>query len=103
MRSPSRLSDSSVRPSFLRITPAKKPRTECCCHPVACMIAAIVAPLGWLSNAITSACLEFGRVVEADLVVAATFCRRPGGFLDLVLRLLLVFGISNAPLVGCEI
>jgi hypothetical protein len=34
----------SVRPSFLRTTPAKKPRTECCCQPVAFTIAAIVAP-----------------------------------------------------------
>jgi hypothetical protein len=24
----------SVKPSFLRTTPAKKPRTECCCPPV---------------------------------------------------------------------
>jgi hypothetical protein len=33
-----------VSPSFLRTTPAKKPRTECCCHPVVFMMAAIVAP-----------------------------------------------------------
>src|SRR5262249_22274176 len=32
------------RPSFLRTTPAKKPRTECCCQSVARMMAAIVAP-----------------------------------------------------------
>jgi hypothetical protein len=34
MRAPSPFSDSSVRPSFLRTTPAKNPRTECCCQPV---------------------------------------------------------------------
>jgi hypothetical protein len=33
-----------VRPSFLRIALEKKPRTECCCHPVCFMIAAIVVP-----------------------------------------------------------
>src|SRR5258705_4545399 len=50
-----------MRPSFLRTTAAKKPRTECCCQPVAFMIVAIVAPLGWLSSAITVACLEVAR------------------------------------------
>jgi hypothetical protein len=40
--------DSSVNPSFFRATPAKKPRTECCCQPVAFMIAAMVAPWGRL-------------------------------------------------------
>src|SRR5712671_4270919 len=52
-----------MRPSFLRTTAAKKPRTECCCQPVAFMIVAIVAPLGWLSSAITVACLEVARPV----------------------------------------
>ena len=41
-RSPSAFFDVSVKPSFLRTTPAKKPRTECCCHPVAFMIATVV-------------------------------------------------------------
>jgi len=31
-------------------TPARKPRTECCCHLVAVMIAAIVAPAGARSD-----------------------------------------------------
>src|SRR5262245_21436866 len=62
-RSPSAFSDSSVSLSFLRTTPAKNPRTECCCDPVAFMIAAMVAPLGWLSRASTAACLELARVV----------------------------------------
>src|SRR5882757_950169 len=52
-----------MRPSFLRTTAAKKPRTECCCQPVVFMIVAIVAPLGWLSSAITVACLEVARAV----------------------------------------
>src|SRR4029077_5473369 len=71
MRSPSIFSDWSVKPSFLRTTPAKNPRTECCCQPVAFVIAAIVAPLGWLSSAITIACLEFERGVAARAVVAS--------------------------------
>ena len=42
----------------LRTTPAKKPRTECRCQPVACMIAAIVAPFGDESRAMTRDCFE---------------------------------------------
>src|SRR2546426_9633000 len=57
IRSPSAFSDVSVRPSFLRTTPAKKPRTECCCQLVAFMIAAIVVPLGCLSRVRTASCL----------------------------------------------
>lgn len=44
--------------SLLRMTPARKPRTECCCQPVACIIAATVAPAGDRNMAITRACLE---------------------------------------------
>src|SRR3954470_23113206 len=61
MRSLPLLSETRLRPSFLRTTPAKNPRTECCCHPVAFMITAIVAPCGRLSRPITSACLEAAR------------------------------------------
>src|SRR5271156_769656 len=61
MRSPSVFLDSSVRPSFLRTTPAKKPRTECCCQLVAFIIAAIVVPFGWLSRPITVDCFELER------------------------------------------
>ena len=38
--------DRSVKPELLRTTPAKKPRTECCCQPVAFVMAAIGRPLG---------------------------------------------------------
>src|SRR5262249_26841668 len=41
-RVPSTFSERRSRPSFLRTTPAKKPRTECCCQWVARMMAAIV-------------------------------------------------------------
>src|SRR5882672_5002158 len=40
--------------------PARKPRTECCCQPVAFIIAAIVAPLGDRSIVITRDCFEPG-------------------------------------------
>src|SRR5258708_6433111 len=55
-------SETRLRPSFLRTTPARKPRTECCCHSVAVMMAAIVAPAGVRSIARMRACLVLGRV-----------------------------------------
>src|SRR5258706_10735159 len=48
------------------MTPARKPRTECCCHSVAAIIAAIVAPAGVRSRATIWACLVPGLGV-ADL------------------------------------
>jgi hypothetical protein len=39
-------------------TPARKPRTECDCQPVAFIIAAIVAPAGDCSMAITRDCFK---------------------------------------------
>ena len=61
MRPLSVTSETRLRPSFLRTTPAKNPRTECCCHPVAVMIAAIVAPVDDRSIATMRACLVSGR------------------------------------------
>src|ERR1700736_2164787 len=55
-------SETRFKPSFLRTTPARKPRTECCCHSVAVMIAAIVAPAGVRSSARMRTCLVSGRV-----------------------------------------
>src|SRR5712671_6125978 len=86
-----------MRPSFLRTTAAKKPRTECCCQPVAFMIVAIVAPLGWLSSAITVACLEVAR---AGATPAAFGCGVfvAGGLVagrGLVFLLILWFGMSG--------
>lgn len=52
-RTPSTSSESKSSFSLLRTIPARKPRTECCCHPVAFMIVSIVAPLIPLSNAST--------------------------------------------------
>src|SRR5439155_21948726 len=61
-RSPSVFSDSSLSPSFLRTTAARKPRTVCGCQPVERMTLAMVAPSGPRSSASTCACFEFARV-----------------------------------------
>src|SRR5216684_4510273 len=58
MRRPSTFSEIRLRASFFLTTPAKKPRTECCCQSVAFMIAAIVVPLGSRSIASTVSCLD---------------------------------------------
>src|ERR1700681_4441641 len=55
-------SETRLSPSFLRTTPARKPRTECCCQSVAVMIAAIVAPAGDRSIAMMRACLVWPPV-----------------------------------------
>src|SRR5260370_40061270 len=45
-----------------------------CCEPVAFLIASMVVPLGWLSSAMTVACLEFARsVVSGAGVVRGVF------------------------------
>src|SRR5438128_7770322 len=68
-RSPSTFSERSSRPSFLRTTPAKKPRTECCCQWVARMMAAMVAPSGRASIASTRACFEPDRLSRSEPVL----------------------------------
>src|SRR5262249_35655771 len=75
MRSPSAFCDVSVKPSFLRTTPAKKPRTECCCQPVAFIIAAIVTPLGCPRRARTTSCLVRLRPEGVSLPFAGLFTR----------------------------
>src|SRR5215204_5206715 len=60
MRSPSTFFEASLSLMRLRTTPARKPRTECCCQPVAFIMAAMVAPEGDCSNAITCDCFEPG-------------------------------------------
>src|SRR3981189_2449185 len=70
-------SETRLRPSFLRTTPARKPRTECCCQSVAVMIAAIVVPVGIRSIAMMRACLVLGRA--ADLDDAGAGCLRDTG------------------------
>ena len=48
------------------MTPARNPRTECFCHPVVFIIAAIVAPPDDCSIAMTCDCFELGWLF-ADL------------------------------------
>src|SRR6516225_8145691 len=60
-RSPSVFSDSSLSPSLLRTTAARKARTVCGCQPVERVTVAMVAPLGPHSSASTRACFEFAR------------------------------------------
>src|SRR5260370_13391846 len=72
-------SETRLRPSLLRRTPERKPRTECCCQSVAAMIAAIVAPAGVRSIAMMRTCLVLGRV--GDLDAASTDCSRDLGLL----------------------
>src|SRR5450759_24892 len=86
MRSAPAFSDIRVKPSFLRTTAAKKPRTECCCQPVAFMMAAIVVPSGCLSRARIASCLVPPRV-EPD----GMFLGFAGLFVRLFARANLVF------------
>src|SRR6266404_2001406 len=55
-----------LRPSFFRTTPARKPRTECCCHLVAVTREAIVAPAGVCSIAMMRSCFVPGRATGFD-------------------------------------
>src|SRR3989449_1978786 len=60
-RSPSVFSDSSLSPSFLRTTAARKARTGCGCQPVERVTVAMGARLAPHSSASTRACFEFAR------------------------------------------
>src|ERR1700676_2896966 len=59
-------SETRLSRSFLRMTPARKPRTECCCQSVTVMIASIVAPVGSRSIAMMRACLVSGPAADLD-------------------------------------
>src|SRR5262245_28330424 len=69
MRVPSTFFDPSFSLRRLRTTPARKPRTECCCQPVTSIIEAIVAPAGDCSIAITRDCFESGSI---ELLLGST-------------------------------
>src|SRR5260221_12620341 len=62
--------ETRLSPSLLRTTPARKPRTECCCQSVAVMIAAIVAPAGVRSIAMMRACFVSASAPGLDDVGA---------------------------------
>src|SRR6266566_8861138 len=55
---PSIFSETNGSFSFLRTVPARKPRTECCCQPVALTRASRLAPSGRRSNTKTLSCLD---------------------------------------------
>src|SRR5438270_11844046 len=91
---PSIFSERNGSFSFLRTVPAKKPRTECFCHPVALTSLSRVAPPGCRSRARIWSCLECGLRRPGDALVAfadgavAFFAldrlARPGRSVDLV-------------------
>src|SRR6516225_9336255 len=60
---PSTFFDPSLSLRRLRTTPARNPRTECCCQPVAFIIAAIVEPAGDCRMAMTRDCFEPGSAL----------------------------------------
>src|SRR4029077_14639761 len=90
--------DSSLSLSFLRTTPAKNPRTLCCCQPVALTIAAMVVPLGWVNIVSTFACLEFERGLPVVAFLAGAAFRRPlaEDVSDLVVLFFFVIDISSS-------
>src|SRR6266404_4445830 len=72
MRSSPTLFETKLSLSFFLTTPARKPRTECCCQAVVFMIAAMVVPFGCRSSTRTVSCLdEAGDLATALLEVAA--------------------------------
>src|SRR5215470_4702166 len=85
-------SDSSVSPSFFLTVPARKPRTECGCHPVIFEIAAMVVPPFTWSRQRTRSCLVLAPL-ERDargallLMFDLTCLAGPVRGLDLVLTL----------------
>src|SRR6202035_5257183 len=88
MRWLSTFSETRLRSSFFLTTPAKKPRTECCCQSVAFMIAAIVVPFGSYSIFSTADCFDdedagdFDEAAfEATALVAAVGFDRAGTLL----------------------
>src|SRR6266481_4092379 len=97
-------SETRFKPSFLRTTPARKPRTECCCHSVAAVMAAIVAPAGVRSIARMRACLVSARVEvfgdecadrERGLDLLVVRAAERGAALDLDFDLDFVMGSSE--------
>src|SRR5947209_17328234 len=80
MRSLPVFSDTRFSLSFFLTTPAKKPRTECCCQSVAFMIAAMVVPFGSRSIASTVSCLEEDGAVAFDDAGCETALSACAGF-----------------------
>src|SRR5262245_65216837 len=64
---PSTTADFKSSLRRLRTTPARKPRTECDCQPVAFVSAAMVAPPGERSISIAANCFVPGRTAATRL------------------------------------
>src|SRR6202795_1309154 len=68
--------DVSEKPSFFFTVPARNPRPLCCCQSVACIISAMLAPLGWLNRVSTRSCLvtrsTFSWSIFTGVLAAAT-------------------------------
>src|SRR6516225_12498094 len=92
-------SDASVSPSFFFTTPAKKPRTECGCQPVAFEIAAMVVPPLALSRPRTRSCLVVPPL-ERDAVCVFFFAFDLSCFAGLVRGLGLVLNLAMKDLRG---
>jgi hypothetical protein len=82
----------------LRTTPARKPRTECDCQPVAFVSAAMVAPLGERSISMAADCFVPGRTAATRLPFGPAllgFGRLLDGVVDLAaVRFFAVFVIG---------
>src|SRR5580692_3747104 len=93
-------SETRLSPSFLRTTPARKPRTECCCHSVAVAREAMVAPPGVRSIAMMRARLVW--VLAAGLDDTAVDCLRDVGFAVFrrAVERVAVFGLVLALVMG---
>src|SRR6185437_1641403 len=84
MRSSPVFAETRLSLSFFLTTPAKKPRTECCCQSVAFIIAAMLAPFGAYSIFSTADCLEregvaFEPVVPEEPLPDRVRSFEPGG------------------------
>src|SRR5260370_5431952 len=73
-RVPSTFFEPSLSLRCLRTRPARKRRSECCCQPVACIMAAIVAPAGDCSMAMTRDCFEPGSAFLLPLGSTVPCC-----------------------------
>jgi hypothetical protein len=52
------VSEKTGSERIYRTTPARNPRTECACQPVASMMAAMVVPFGGPNSASTACCFD---------------------------------------------
>src|SRR5215813_15174030 len=106
---PATTADSKSSLRRLRTTPARKPRTECDCHPVAFVSAAMVAPPGERSMSIAADCFVPHWTAATRLpVFSALLCfgRLLDGAADLAAVLffaVFLIGISFGSVAACRL